>query len=111
MAKPATRRFPYLRFREAFYLLVEMIGLIYFSAFFFFDHRLPAARYVLGITRVLSLYFIFMLIDASRHHDGRILVKMKGGKKIFSLELEEEPEAIAKMDLVTFRVEDDTSQD
>lgn len=101
------RRFPYLRLREAFYLLVELIGLVYFCTFFFFDYRLVASRYVLGATRLLSLYFILMLIDQSRHHDGRLLVRERDGKKLFSLELEEEPEEIAEMNLVTFRVEKD----
>lgn len=111
MAKAATRRFPYLRLREAVYLGVELLGLLYFCSYFFFHVRLPQARYVLGGTRVLALYFLVMMIDQSRHHDGRILIKWQGKKKVFSLELEEQPEEIAKMDLVTFRVEDETSQD
>lgn len=111
MAKLATRRFPYLRPYEVFYLLVQAVGIVYWATYFFFGVHLPAARYVLGVTRFLSLYFIIMLIDRSRYHDGYIYVTQVEDKKMFTLELDAEPEEIAEMDLVTFRVQDNSLAD
>lgn len=93
-------------YKEMWYVVPALIGLVYFLSAYWFDVDLPAKPAVLGVTRVLSLMIIFILIDRLHHHDGYIVIKKEEDKKVFSLELDIDPDEIEKRELIHFKVWD-----
>lgn len=57
---------------------------------------------------LLAIIFVlaFKLISKSKIHGKMVVIKHDDGRKTFSLELDQDPEILANMDSVTFKVVD-----
>ena len=100
----------YDRLKFVAQVLLPVLGTLYFILDGIWG--LPAVESVVGtIVVVDALLGIFLLLSASRYQGasggdfgGDIIIKEVGDKKIFSLELNDDPELLEKKDEVTFRI-------
>jgi hypothetical protein len=101
----------HLRFRcrrDFYYTVPCVIGLVYWAAYFFFHIRVPGARYVLGVTRILSLWIVLLLIDRLHRHDGYLVKTVKEGKTLYSLDVHIPFDEIDKREIIRFRTSDES---
>lgn len=89
------------------YVIPCLIGIIYWVSYFFFHYRLPAARYVLGVTRFITLWIVLLLIDKLHRHDGYIVMSEDEGKKLYSLDVHIPIDEIENREIIRFRVSDE----
>lgn len=52
----------------------------------------------------IVIVLVLRLITKSKVHGKMVVIKREDGGKTFSLELDEDPERLAKLDSVTFKV-------
>jgi Putative phage holin Dp-1 len=90
-------------------ILLPVLGTLYFALAGIWD--LPSAEQIVGtIVVVDALLGGLLYISTSRYKGpssdigGDIIIKEVGDKKIFSLELNDDPELLEKKDEVTFRI-------
>lgn len=100
----------YHRLQFVAQILLPVVGTLYFALAEFWG--LPAAEQVVGtIVSVDALLGMLLHISTSRYQSasngtvgGDIIVKELDDKKIFSLELNDDPELLETRDEVTFRI-------
>jgi len=90
-------------------ILLPIVGTLYFALAEIWD--LPSAEEVVGtIVAVDALLGGLLYISTARYQGptsdigGDIIIKEVGDKKIFSLELNDDPELLEKKDEITFRI-------
>jgi membrane protein YdbS with pleckstrin-like domain len=92
--------------KDFLYILPCLIGMVYFLSFFFFHHRLPGSRYVLGTTRVITLIIVLVLIDKTHKYHGHLFISEDKGKTTYSLDVGIPIGKIEEMDVVSFKTVD-----
>lgn len=81
---------------------MPLAGVFYFIVGVIFD--LPWMVYVLGAILGIILYCGILVVVSSRY-DGKIVVTSgEDGKRIFTLELEIDPDDIIELESITFQV-------
>ena len=103
MSKPL-----YDRLKFTAQILLPSLGTLYFTLAGIWG--LPAAEQVVGtIVAVDTFLGVILQISASQYKKesggGTIVVKEMGDKKIFRLELDDDPEILEKQNEVTFKVQ------
>lgn len=93
--------------KDVLYVLPCVVGLVYWGSYFFFGNRLPGARYVLGVTRVISFWIVLVLIDRLHRHDGFLVMSENEGKKLYSLDVHIPIDEIEEREIVRFKVQDE----
>ncbi|MET0786520.1 MAG: phage holin [Paenisporosarcina sp.] len=97
-------------------LIFPTIGSIYFGLAKIYD--LPNELLVIGVIIILALICgIILQIYSNRYnpkilfHGQIVVIENEDGNKVFSLELEKNPDEIASMDSITFKVTDQHSEE
>ena len=71
---------------------------------------LNAIIFIQGVT--IAIFAIIIVSQRKRSHDGLIVItRDEEGKKLFSLELDKEPDDIEQMRYVVFKVTDEPTED
>lgn len=94
-------------------LLLPIAGALYFVFSYVFEF-LPNGQVVVGvIVSIIAILGIILTLSsrsylAVKRYDGNIIVsKKKDGKQLYSLEINRNPEDLAHMDTVLFKVAKD----
>jgi hypothetical protein len=101
-----------MTFRNKYYAVLKslvnvLIGFAasYYILSFFIDA--PNVKNTIGVVIVISWIINLFLITMGREYDGQIIISSKpDGKKLFSLEINKDPEELEASSAVLFRVTD-----
>lgn len=99
----------YILLRRLNQFIIPVIASLYYICTFFAD--LPSAVTILGSLALISL-FIGMLLLSKLPHDGQMVITTnEAGIKVFSLELDKDPEDLEGQEYVSFKITDKRSED
>jgi len=59
---------------------------------------------ILGIVLGSLVTYAIMYIRRDKHYVGSMILTQEGDKKIFSLELDKDPDELASMESITFKI-------
>lgn len=113
LRKPLLGDSSYNMLKQSTTVILPAVGALYFALAQIW--HLPKAEEVIGSIAALNTFLGVLLGVSTRSYnksdtkyDGVIAVKEGEEKKVFSIELNDEPETLEKKDEVKFRVDSDT---
>ena len=91
-------------------ITLPFIGIMCFLASLIFD--ISGIKYVLGVILIfiflIGIILVFSTTNYKKTHNGEIVITMMpDGKKVFSLELETDPNELVDRDVVSFKISKD----